>query len=69
MATQTPGAQKAMIELLNFDETKNLAYPLRYLLGAAYTTHPGEYLVKDLLVTVTAVILSKKKYKDIVINF
>ncbi|XP_045214239.2 microsomal triglyceride transfer protein large subunit-like [Mercenaria mercenaria] len=48
-ATQTPSAQKAMMELLNFEETKNLAYPLRYLLGAAYTTHPGEYLVKDLL--------------------
>lgn len=48
-ATQTPAAQAAMMELLNFEETKNLVYPLRYLLAAAYTTHPGEYLVKDLL--------------------
>jgi hypothetical protein len=40
-----------MMELLNFEETKNLVYPLRYLLAAAYTTHPGEYLVKDLLVS------------------
>lgn len=49
VATQTPAAQQAMMELLNFDETRNLVYPLRYLLGAAYTTHPGEYLVRDLL--------------------
>lgn len=49
VATQTPAAQKTMMELLNFEETKNLVYPQRYLLGAAYTTHPGDFLVKDLL--------------------
>lgn len=38
------------MELLNFSEDKNLVYPLRYLLGAAYTTHPGDYLIKDLMV-------------------
>ena len=50
IATQTPAAQKAMMELLNFEEASNLQYPLRYLLGAAYSTHPGPYLIKDLLV-------------------
>lgn len=49
IATQTPTAQRAMMELLNFDESTNIQYPLRYLLGAAYTTHPGTYLIKDLL--------------------
>ncbi|WAQ96562.1 MTP-like protein [Mya arenaria] len=49
VATQTPGAQRALMELLNFEEQKNLIYPLRYLLATAYTTHPGDYLIKDLL--------------------
>ncbi|KAL4240543.1 hypothetical protein ACF0H5_001335 [Mactra antiquata] len=48
-ATQTPGAHRAMMELLNFEETSNIVYPLRYLLGVAYTTHPGDYIVKDLV--------------------
>lgn len=51
VAAQTPGAQRAMMELLNFNEASNLVYPLRYLLAAAYTTHPGDYLIKDLLVS------------------
>jgi len=40
-----------MMELLNFNEESNLIYPLRYLLGAAYTTHPGDYLLQDLIVS------------------
>ena len=50
VATQTPAAQQAMMGLIQFEETTNLAYPLRYLLAVAFTTHPGEYLIKDLLV-------------------
>ena len=51
VATQTPAAQRAMMELLNFDESSNIQYPLRYLLGAAYSTHPGTYQINDLLVS------------------
>ena len=51
IAAQTPSGQRAMMELLNFNEESNLIYPLRYLLGAAYTTHPGDYLLQDLIVS------------------
>ena len=61
IATQTPAAQKAMMELLNFEEASNLQYPLRYLLGAAYSTHPGPYLIKDLLVKSVFICFSKKR--------
>ncbi|KAL5018121.1 hypothetical protein ScPMuIL_003843 [Solemya velum] len=48
-ATQTPGAQKAVLELLNFEDDSSITYQERFLLAAAFSTHPGEYLLKDLL--------------------
>ncbi|XP_046364995.2 microsomal triglyceride transfer protein large subunit-like isoform X1 [Haliotis rufescens] len=48
-ASQTSAAQKAMMELLVFAEDYGTEHPERYLLAATYSTHPGEFLIKDLL--------------------
>lgn len=64
-ATQTPGAQKALLELLNFEHESAITYQERYLLAAAFSTHPGDYLLKDLLVCMCVGARSEKKKKQI----
>lgn len=54
-ATQTPFAQRAMMDLVQFDQDYSTDYPERLLLALAYSSHPGDYLLKDILV------LMKKK--------
>jgi hypothetical protein len=49
-ATQTQAAQEALLDLLSFEDDSALDYPERYLFAAAYSTHPSEALIKDLLV-------------------
>lgn len=49
-ATQTPFAQRAMMDLVQFEQDYSTEYPERLLLALAYSTHPGEYLLKDLIV-------------------
>ncbi|KAK3594387.1 hypothetical protein CHS0354_009680 [Potamilus streckersoni] len=46
---QTTGSHNAVMGLVNFEDEKYITYPQRFLLAAAYATHPGEYLVKDLM--------------------
>ncbi|XP_071131491.1 microsomal triglyceride transfer protein large subunit-like isoform X2 [Mytilus edulis] len=48
-ATQTPFAQRAMMDLVQFEQDYSTEYPERLLLALAYSTHPGEYLLKDLI--------------------
>ncbi|XP_022315844.2 microsomal triglyceride transfer protein large subunit-like [Crassostrea virginica] len=48
-ATQTPAAHAALMQLITFTDESAIDYPERFILASAYTTHPGEYLLKDLL--------------------
>lgn len=48
-ATQTPYAQKAMLDLVQFEQDYSTEYPERLLLAMAYSSHPGDYLLKDIL--------------------
>lgn len=48
-AAQTRASQEALLELLSFEDDSALDYPERYLFAAAYTTHPSEALINDLL--------------------
>ena len=50
-ATQTPYAQKAMLDLVQFEQDYSTEYPERLLLAMAYSSHPGDYLLKDILVS------------------
>ena len=49
-AAQTPAAQRAMMDLVTFDQDSSIEYPERLLFASAYSTHPGEYLLEDLMV-------------------
>ncbi|KAK7112440.1 microsomal triglyceride transfer protein large subunit-like [Littorina saxatilis] len=48
-AAQTRPAQEALLDLLSFEDDSALDYPERYLFAAAYSTHPTEALIKDLI--------------------
>ncbi|KAK3091068.1 hypothetical protein FSP39_016889 [Pinctada imbricata] len=48
-ATQTQAAQQAMMQLVGFDDESSIQYPERLLFALAYSTHPGEYLLQDLM--------------------
>ena len=50
VAAQTRPAQEALLDLLAFEDDSALDYPERYLFAAAYSTHPSEALISDLLV-------------------
>ena len=50
-ATQTSAALKAVMELLVFDDDYSTQHPERFLLAATYSTHPREFLLKNLLVS------------------
>lgn len=49
-AAQTRASQEALLELVSFEDDYALDYPERYLLAAAYSTHPSESLIRDLMV-------------------
>jgi len=50
-AAQTPLAQTALMEFLNFDgDDYKISEPERYLLATALSTHPPEQVIRDLLV-------------------
>ena len=49
-ATQTRPAQEALLDLLSFEDEESVEHPERYLFAAAYSTHPSEALIRDLLV-------------------
>lgn len=48
-AAQTRPAQEALLDLLSFEDEDAVEHPERYLFAAAYSTHPSEALIKDLL--------------------
>ncbi|XP_062589725.1 microsomal triglyceride transfer protein large subunit-like [Saccostrea cucullata] len=48
-ATQTPAAHASMMELISFMDESAIDYPERFILASAFATHPGEYLLKDML--------------------
>lgn len=52
-ATQTPAAHEALMQLITFTDESAIDYPERFILASAYTTHPGEYLLKGMLVRFT----------------
>ncbi|KAL8616969.1 hypothetical protein ACOMHN_041887 [Nucella lapillus] len=58
-AAQTRPAQEALLDLLSFEDEDSVEHPERYLFAAAYSTHPSEALIKDLLG-----ILGKKVLSD-----
>lgn len=49
-ATQTPFAQRAMMDLVQFEQDYSTEYPERLLLALAFNTHPGDFVIQDLLV-------------------
>lgn len=49
-AAQTSSSQEALMGLLSFEDDYAVDYPERYLLAAAYSTHPSEALIRDLMV-------------------
>ena len=51
-AAQTAAGQAAIMGYLNFDEEYDFRLQERYLLAAAFSTHPTENLVKDMFVSV-----------------
>ena len=50
VAAQTTPGQDAMMEFLDFNEENDITLPERYLLAAAFSTHPSYKLLHDLLV-------------------
>lgn len=50
VATQTLAAHEALMQLISFTDEAAIDYPERFILASAYATHPGEYLLKDMLV-------------------
>ena len=50
VAAQTTPGQDAMMEFLDFNEENGITLPERYLLAAAFSTHPSYKLLNDLLV-------------------
>lgn len=54
-ATQTPAAHEALMQLITFTDESAIDYPERFILASAYTTHPGEYLLKGMLVRFTII--------------
>nr|KAG5707699.1 hypothetical protein BaRGS_003274 [Batillaria attramentaria] len=48
-AAQTRPAQEALMDLVSFEDDYALEYPERYLFAAAYSTHPSESLIRDLI--------------------
>ena len=53
VAAQTTPGQDAMMEFLDLDATDDVTLPERYLLAAAFSTHPSYKLLQDLLVSGT----------------
>ncbi len=51
VAAQTSPAQDALMEILDFREENDITLPERYLLAAAFSTHPSYKLLHDLLVS------------------
>ncbi|XP_064608332.1 microsomal triglyceride transfer protein large subunit-like [Liolophura sinensis] len=49
VAAQTESSQQALMDLLNFEDDYNIEYPERYLLAAAFTSHPSENIINNLL--------------------
>ncbi|XP_048761534.2 microsomal triglyceride transfer protein large subunit-like [Ostrea edulis] len=49
VATQTLAAHEALMQLISFTDKDAIDYPERFILASAYATHPGEYLLKDML--------------------
>ena len=50
VAAQTTPGQDAMMEFLDFNEENDITLPERYLLAAAFSTHPSYKPLQDLLV-------------------
>ena len=50
-AAQTVGCQEALMEFLDFTNEDEIDLPERYLLAVAFSTHPSEQVLKDLLVS------------------
>lgn len=48
-AAQTEASREALLELLNFEDEDAVDHPQRFLFAAAYSSHPSESLISDLL--------------------
>ncbi|GFO23516.1 microsomal triglyceride transfer protein large subunit [Plakobranchus ocellatus] len=48
-ATQTEASRQALMELLNFEDADATDHPQRFLFAAAYSSHPSESLIADLM--------------------
>ncbi|BFZ02912.1 hypothetical protein BsWGS_05951 [Bradybaena similaris] len=48
-AAQTEPAREALLELLDFEDAEAVDHPQRFLFAAAYSSHPSESLIRDLL--------------------
>uniref|UniRef100_A0A2C9LD41 Vitellogenin domain-containing protein n=1 Tax=Biomphalaria glabrata TaxID=6526 RepID=A0A2C9LD41_BIOGL len=48
-AAQTDAAKEALLELINFEDADSVDYPQRFLLAAAYSSHPSVTFLEDLL--------------------
>ncbi|GFS09183.1 microsomal triglyceride transfer protein large subunit [Elysia marginata] len=48
-AAQTEASREALLELLNFEDDEAVDHPQRFLFAAAYSSHPSETLIADLL--------------------
>ncbi|CAG5131398.1 unnamed protein product, partial [Candidula unifasciata] len=48
-AAQTEPAREALLELLDFENADAVDHPQRFLFAAAYSSHPSESLITDLL--------------------
>lgn len=49
-ATQTPAAHNALKALIAFDNANAIDYPERQLFAQAFSTHPEDYHIQELLV-------------------
>ena len=49
-AAQTEASREALLELLNFEDEEAVDHSQRFLFAAAYSSHPSETLIADLLV-------------------
>ena len=49
-AAQTDASREALLELLSFEDEDAVDHPQRFLFAAAYSSHPSETLITDLIV-------------------
>lgn len=50
-AAQTEASREALLELLEFEDPDSVVHPQRFLFAAAYSSHPSESQITELLVS------------------